>query len=247
MNNGIVNPFQVIINVLETRQSPVKVFFRNDDGGWADERLLELASYFSEQDLPLDVAVIPDALSTASVDLIKTLLDSDSRFSIHQHGFAHRNHQLSGRNGEFGTDRNYDMQFKDIAAGRERLIEFFGNQVMPVFTPPWNRCTGDTAAALHAQGFKFLSRITGADSIGDSIAELPVTIDWLKKRKGVSLTTSELVEYICGLLTTNSDVVGVMLHHEHMDQSNRQLLHQFIETLRQSDKVSFHTMMSVAG
>jgi len=241
-----VNPFQAVTGILEKRKSPIRVFFRNDDGGWADERLQELASYFIQQDLPLDIAVIPDALSAASVDLINTLLDSDNRIAIHQHGFSHSNHQLSERNCEFGSDRNYDQQYRDIAAGREKLCAAFGNQVTPVFTPPWNRCTQDTAAALQSQEFKLLSRLIGADPIGDSIAELPVAIDWLKKRKGVRLTTSELVDYICGLLDTDNDVIGVMLHHEHMDLDNRQLLHQFIETLRHSNKVSFHSMIELA-
>ena len=69
----------------------------------------------------------------------------------------------------------------------------------------------------------------------------------MKKRKGVRLTASELVDYICGLLDTDSDVIGVMLHHEHMDSANRQLLHQFVETLRHSNNVSFHSMIELAS
>ena len=38
-----------------------------------------------------------------------------------------------------------------------------------------------------------------------------------------------------------------MLHHEHMDQENRDLLRQLIETLRASQIVSFHSMMDIAG
>ncbi len=242
-----MNPFQSIARVLAERQTPIKVFFRDDDGGWADERLQQLAMDFIRRDLPLDIAVIPDALSNQSVDVIGSLLNADGRIAVHQHGFAHTNHQLSGRSCEFGSDRNYHQQYHDIQAGRSRLAAVFGSQLAPVFTPPWNRCTSDTTAALKLLGVQYLSRITGSDSIGDSLPELPVAVDWLKKRKGVRLNTSELIEYICGLFKTDDAVIGIMLHHEHMDHGNRLLLHQFIETLKESQTVSFHSMMDAAG
>jgi len=69
----------------------------------------------------------------------------------------------------------------------------------------------------------------------------------LKKRKGKRLNTAELIEYMGGLFNTDDEVVGVMLHHEHMDRENRMLLSQFIESLRQSQMVSFESMMDVVS
>ena len=88
--------FQSIEKVLAGRQRPIKVFFRNDDGGWADKRLQQLTHEFIQQELPLDIAVIPDALSEQSADVISALLEAGGRVAIHQHGFSHSNHQLSG-------------------------------------------------------------------------------------------------------------------------------------------------------
>jgi len=212
-----MKPFAAVAKVLSERQAPVKVFFRNDDGGWADERLRELTNEFIEQDLPLDIAVIPDALSSESVDVIAALLDAGDRVAIHQHGFSHVNHQVSGRSCEFGSDRNYEQQHRDIAAGQEKLANTFGTQVSPIFTPPWNRCTSDTAVALQSLGFQSLSRIINSEPIDRALPEKPVAVDWLKKRKGERLNTTELVDYISGLFNTDEEVIGVMLHHEHMD------------------------------
>ena len=242
-----MNSFDTVAQVLDDRQVPLKVFFRNDDGGWADERLQKLASEFIQQDLPLDIAVIPDALSQESIDVITGLLADSNRIAIHQHGFSHVNHQLSGRSCEFGSDRNYEQQLVDIARGQEQLAAAFSAQVTPIFTPPWNRCTSDTAVALHSLGFQQLSRIINSEPIENVIPEMPVAIDWLKKRKGERLNTVQLTDYICSLLNTDDEVIGVMLHHEHMDQENRNLLKQFIETLRASQSVSFHSMMDIAG
>jgi len=242
-----VNPFTAVAKVLSERQTPVRVFFRDDDGGWADERLRELTNEFIEQDLPLDIAVIPDALSQASVDVIGALLEAGDRVAVHQHGFSHVNHQLSGRSCEFGSDRNYEQQQSDISKGQQKLADTFGTQVTPIFTPPWNRCTSDTAVALQSLGIRQLSRIINSEPIDKAVPEIPVAVDWLKKRKGERLNTPELVNYISGLFDTEDEIIGVMLHHEHMDQENRDLLRQLVDTLSASQIVSFHSMMDVVS
>ena len=240
-----MKPFTAVARVLSERQTPVRVFFRDDDGGWVDERLRELTNEFIEQDLPLDIAVIPDALSQASVDVIGSLLEAGDRVAVHQHGFSHVNHQLSGRSCEFGSDRNYEQQQSDIAKGQQKLADTFGTQVTPIFTPPWNRCTSDTAVALQSLGFQQLSRIINSEPIDKAVPEIPVAVDWLKKRKGERLKTHELVNYISGLFDTEDEMIGVMLHHEHMDRENRDLLRQLIDTA--SGIVSFHSMMDIAS
>ncbi len=242
-----MNTFQTLADVLANRKTSLKVFFRDDDGGWADARLQKLAHAFIEQQLPLDIAVIPDALSAKSIELLTALLKADAEVAIHQHGYTHTNHQLSGRSCEFGTDRTREQQHLDISRGQQKLTDLFGAQIAPVFTPPWNRCTSDTAHALKSLGFRYLSRIIGSEPIDNAITELPVAVDWLKKRKGERLNTTELVQYISGLFSTENDTIGVMLHHEHMDKDNRELFFQFIETLRKSQRVSFHPMLNVSA
>ena len=242
-----MNTFQTLEDVLANRKTPLKVFFRDDDGGWADARLQKLAHAFIQQQLPLDVAVIPGALSAQSIELLTALLKADAEVAIHQHGYNHTNHQLSGRSCEFGTDRTREQQHLDISRGQQKLTDLFGAQIAPVFTPPWNRCTSDTAHALKSLGFRYLSRIIGSEPIDDAITELPVAVDWLKKRKGERLNTAALVQYISGLFSTENDTIGVMLHHEHMDKENRELFFQFIGTLRKSQRVSFHPMLNVSA
>lgn len=241
-----MNGFQLVSEALADRQAPLRVFFRDDDAGWADECLQELLAEFVTRDLPLDIAVIPEAVSERTAKVVKRALRKSDKISIHQHGFAHVNHQMSGRSSEFGSDRNYEQQRKDIETGQNMLKEMFGTSPKPIFTPPWNRCTADTAAALQSLDIKFLSRIVGSDPIRTDLSELPVAVDWLKKRKGAYLNHTELVKYISSRLRTEDSAVGVMLHHEHMDRENRKLLFEFIEALQDSRKVSFHTMVEAA-
>ena len=47
---------------LEDADAPRSFFFRDDDAGWANDRLLSLLDLFAHHGVPLDVAVIPAAL-----------------------------------------------------------------------------------------------------------------------------------------------------------------------------------------
>ena len=132
----------LLLSLDETAQ-PVEVFFRDDDAGWEDERLLELIARFAEHGLPLDLAVIPAELTPALAGRL-----AETHVGMHQHGYAHTNHQVEGRKCEFGPARGYREQRADIARGWARLRELLGDRIDPFFTPPWNRCTRDTGEAL---------------------------------------------------------------------------------------------------
>src|SRR4051812_14387265 len=52
-----------LLTSLDAVASPVEVFFRDDDAGWGDDRLLRLVALFERHALPLDLAAIPAELS----------------------------------------------------------------------------------------------------------------------------------------------------------------------------------------
>ena len=48
---------------LDRCDRPIEIFFRNDDAGWSDAALRSLFEIFRAESVPLDLAVIPQALS----------------------------------------------------------------------------------------------------------------------------------------------------------------------------------------
>jgi hypothetical protein len=128
---------------------------------------------------------------------------------MHQHGYAHTNHQVEGRKCEFGPARGRAAQQADIAAGQERLRALLGDRVDPFFTPPWNRCTRDTGEALVELGFTLLSREHRAEPLG-VLPELPVHLDVAR------LSPEELDERFAGHVRAGGPV-GVMFHHGVME------------------------------
>lgn len=199
---------------------PVDFFFRDDDAGWADSRLLALLDLFERHALPIDVAAIPRAVTPAlAAELRARVAAAPERVAVHQHGFAHLNHEAEGRKCEFGPSRPRELQQRDIEEGRRLLAEVHGLDTSGIFTPPWNRCTEETGAALRASGFRVLSRDATARPLGVAgLYELPVRFDWFAKRRGVRLDLEELGALLAGAAGGAASPVGVMFHHELMDE-----------------------------
>jgi hypothetical protein len=192
---------------LDALDRPADVFFRDDDAGWDDGRLHALLDRFAHHGLPLDLAVIPTAVDHELAQALRRRAASQP-LGLHQHGYAHRNHEPDGRKYEFGPYRPAEEQHRDIAAGAARLHHLLGDLIQPIFTPPWNRCTHDTGRALVDLGFTVLSREWRAAPLGiDSLSELPIRIDWVKPDAHEQLAAA----------LTQSEPVGVMFHHAVMD------------------------------
>jgi hypothetical protein len=202
----------------------VEVFFRDDDAGWEDERLLDLVARFAEHGLPVDLAVIPAALHEGLAERLRA-----SHAGLHQHGFAHTNHQVEGRKCEFGPARDRAAQREDVARGQARLRELLGDRLDPFFTPPWNRCTRDTAETLAELGFALLSREHKAEPFG-VLPELPVHLDVAR------LTPNELDERFAARVRAGGPV-GVMLHHGVMEREDMERASDLLALLARHEHV----------
>jgi hypothetical protein len=192
---------------LDAASERVEVFFRDDDAGWDDARLLALLDRFAAHELPLDLAVIPAALGPSLAPRLRER-SASQRLRVHQHGYTHRDHEPEGRKHEFGPSRTPEQQRADIAAGRARLHDLLGDLPQPIFTPPWNRCTVATGHALTDLGFRILSREAKATPLRlAGLAEVPIHVDWVKPDRAQRLAAA----------FSDQGRAGVMFHHAVMD------------------------------
>ena len=208
-------------DALDARSAPVWFFFRDDDAGWDDTALEALLDVFEPHGLPLDVAAIPLAATSRTVEVITARQTSGRNdLRVHQHGLAHVNHEAVGRKCEFGVSRSPDQQRDDLAAGRDVLRGLFGD-VPAIFTPPWNRCAPWTGEVLRDLGFAVLSRDVSAGRAGvPGLAELPISVDWFAKRKKVPLDRTARGELLAEM-AGGPGPVGLMLHHQVMSAQDR--------------------------
>lgn len=213
---------------LDTTSKPVQFFFRDDDAGLDNDPLWRLLDHSQDKAVHIDLAVIPIELDE---HLANALCDraSTGMVHLHQHGFRHVNHETDGRKYEFGPSRSHDQQLADIAQGRAVIGGKLHPYVEPIFTPPWNRCTEQTAAALANLGFQVLSRDHTAVPFGlAELAEVPVTVDWFAKTKGEPWTRERVGTQIARQVTHGSAPVGVMLHHAITNDEHLALIDQLL-------------------
>jgi Uncharacterized protein conserved in bacteria (DUF2334) len=220
---------------LDAAPHPIEVFFRDDDAGWRDDRLRALLDVFDRHSLPVDLAVIPAALDRA---LAQELRGLPARVGVHQHGFAHLNHEPNGRKFEFGPSRDAATQREDIEAGAHRLNALLGAKLDPIFTPPWNRCTPETGRCLAELGFEALSREHKAEPLDvPGLPEIPVHVDWCKYDRERRLLKA----------LEEEGPVGVMFHHAEMDQAERDRADELLALLAGHEAIEPRSMMAVVA
>lgn len=223
------------------------MFFRDDDAGWDDTRLLQLLDVFAAHDAPIDLAVIPLALTESLATRLARRRHADpERLGLHQHGCRHVNHETTGRKCEFGPTRSRGEQWRDLVEGQARLEEMLG-QVDPIFTPPWNRCTEVTADCLENLGFETLSQDRTAPRQGSGfLGRLPVAVDWCKWRESGDGERHTLGGHVASALAGDQGPVGIMLHHAAMDEGDHRSLAALLPLLTRSGKVRLHRMLTLA-
>ncbi|MEN3330168.1 MAG: hypothetical protein V7638_4975 [Acidobacteriota bacterium] len=243
MHTDSTNWLDPLKKTLDQAHAPVSFFFRDDDAGWEDARLFELLGLFANYNVPIDLAVIPKSISRQTAAFLRKRMENNRQHvSAHQHGYAHVNHEETGRKCEFGESRSSVMQRADIAAGKALLNDLLGPLTDSIFTPPWNRCTASTATCLQDEGFTLLSRdITAALFNTPGLSELPVSVDWFGQRKGVRLTPNEIGDSLSKAVSSPAPV-GVMLHHALIDDDERQRIGDLLELLSSHSQVSCRLM-----
>jgi hypothetical protein len=230
---------------LDEAPTPVTFFFRDDDAGWRDDRLATLLDVFTERGVPIDLAAIPLDMTPELAGALGARAGETGLVGIHQHGYAHANHEAEGRRCEFGPSRPDGAQLRDIGDGRRRLRELLGPVLQPIFTPPWNRCTAATGACLVELGVEVLSRDRTAGALAlPGLAELPVQVDWFAKRRGKRLSRAAVGELL-GARASEPAPLGVMLHHAVMDLEDMAAVGELLDLVAAHDRTRCLSMAAV--
>ncbi len=226
-----------MISALDRRNTPLRLFFRDDDAGWAQDRLDAMLSVFHLTDTPIDLAVIPAVLTADGADLLNQWRGRHAGIGLHQHGYAHTNHEPDGaRKCEFGQSRPVERQCADIAMGRDRLAGLLGT-VDPIFTPPWNRCARATVAMLPSWALRPIPMMAARWNMKRALSTCRSISTGTASADAKSLPGA-----LTDLLGRPTDVAGIMLHHATMDAAALATFTGFLRAIRSHDNVEFVSM-----
>ncbi len=208
--------WQERLDRLAASAQQTRVFFRADDIAVADERFQQMMALFRRYEVPLCLAVVPAWMDQGRLAALQRFDLADPLWCWHQHGFAHQNHERTGRKCEFGSSRSAGEVRDDLQAGRTILEDLFGECFTPVFTPPWNRCTGLVLDMLPSLGYRAVSRFRDAVPACDCLPDLAPSVDLhTGKEPDPARAWSSLWDSISRGL--ESGLLGFMLHHERMN------------------------------
>jgi peptidoglycan/xylan/chitin deacetylase (PgdA/CDA1 family) len=196
------------------------VWWRDDDAiapTPALDRLIDLARKY---DAPLHLAVIP---AFATAELADRLKSAPATFVL-THGWRHANHAPVGeKKAEYGSHRPLEVMLGEAVTGRRRLDELFGDQVLPIFTPPWNRIASEVVAGLSSAGFAAISAFTPrrARFAADGLLQVNTHLDPIAWKTGGGLLDPTLLDEQLARelearrldLADNAEPYGLITHH----------------------------------
>lgn len=135
------------------------IWWRDDDAIAPTPALDRLAALAEDLSLPVHIAVIPrhaePALAAYSKDrpLIRPLV----------HGWQHISHAPDGaKKAEFGHPRPDAAH--ELAQALNRMQELFGDDLLPIFVPPWNRLDDGLLPVLADAGYVGVSTYLPRDN-----------------------------------------------------------------------------------
>lgn len=197
----------------------VELWWRDDDAIADTPQLRRLVAltHVPRLHVPLALAVIPAGLEPS---LAALLADRDGVNAL-QHGFDHRNRAAAGaKKSELPADRPWEEIAADLARGRDRLVNQFGDRFVPALTPPWNRIAPAHAARLPELGYRgltmYLARRRGAAPL--QVNTHVDVIDWHGTRGFVGLGPA--LDLLIGHLSAKrlgtadpAEPTGLLTHH----------------------------------
>lgn len=204
-----------ILTALDRLQAQGKIahfWLRDDDAVEPTSALDRVLSLTGASAVPLTLAVIPQPAGPA----LKARLAQEAHVTVAVHGWTHANHAPpTKKKAELGADRPADVVKAELALARETLAALFGDRLVPVLVPPWNRIDAALIPALPHLGFSALSTFGP-----EKPAPLPVVnshvdvMDWHGTRgcRPFSVLAEEIVARLDVAAQTGGSV-GLLTHH----------------------------------
>lgn len=166
------------------------LWWRDDDAVAMTPALDRLQDLARRLAMPVHLAVIPAAADALLAEDIGPFLIPVV------HGWSHTNHAPNGeKKAEFGAHRPIEAMHAETAQGLTHLRTLFGDALLPMFVPPWNRVATDLLPTLPSQGYQLLSTFTPRSNThaARGLARINTHLDPINWRAGKTLHDPDIL------------------------------------------------------
>lgn len=194
------------------------LWWRDDDATRPTAALDRLEKLGRDLGITVHIAVIPEP---ATEELAAHVAGQETLVPL-VHGWRHANTAAEGaKKSEFGRTRAAGQM--ELLQARDRMAALFGDRVLPVFVPPWNRLDPSFLPVLSESGYRGVSTYTPrrAALAAPGLVQINTHIDPIDWRGTRDLIDPEsLLAQIVGLLqdrrtsaADSSEPLGLLTHH----------------------------------
>lgn len=135
-----------------------EVFIRNDDvRGKLSDSLKYITESVLREGFCISHAVEPRNVTKDVVDWLLHYMDQyPEQMEVIQHGLDH-NEKTEKPVGEFGGNRNFDDQLKELSEGRDLMNKWFDDKWFPAFSFPFGTYNRATLLALESLSYPVIT------------------------------------------------------------------------------------------
>jgi hypothetical protein len=212
------SPLKSELSIWRSEARILPLWWRDDDASKDTPAFQKLLALAQDMTVPVHVAVIPKSTQQSLVDAC-----TESSFVIPiVHGWAHKNHAPdTEKKAEFGFPR--DKAVAETAQAFTRLKRLFGDALLPMFVPPWNRIDASLVPHLAQQGYVAISTYgpRKVRTVAPDLVQINTHLDPILWRGGSGLIPPEI--QIAALVRTLVDrregrtdptePLGFLTHH----------------------------------
>ncbi|MCP4010378.1 MAG: hypothetical protein GY726_12810 [Proteobacteria bacterium] len=215
--------FGALLDELEKWSDTGKVaefWWRDDDAQKSTKQLEQLLVISDRHRAAVSLATIPHGVQVSLAEV----LSGRDQVSILQHGFSHRNYAPpTERKMELGWHRDDEQILGQIQVGLGELEGLFGEQLVPVMVPPWNRIDSRVVEKLESTGLRGLSTLGPRKQqfAAQGLKQVNVHVDIINWKQGRCFAgENNCIEQIIAHLSAKragladpGEPTGIMSHH----------------------------------
>lgn len=203
-----------------------RLWLRDDDAVAPTSLLDELGGLTERFRIPVTLAIIP---ASTGADLVEHLRNTP-HMTPAIHGWLHANHAPQGeKKQEYGLHRGREAVLEELTGALERMRSLYGDRLVPMLIPPWNRIAPELMPDLPGLGYRALSAFGEPILEVTGLAVVNTHVDLIDFRRTRRCHEHEfLARQIAGELArsrlSDGSAVGILSHHLVEDPSAMRFL-----------------------